>query len=273
MPERRLPLDVILAERLAKGRKTLVPFLTGGYPDAATFAALLGEAAAAGCPLVEIGIPFSDPVADGPVIQDASRQALASGVTLKGVLAMAAAARRDHGLDVILMGYLNPILRFGGERFASACGEAGVVGVIVPDLPKEEAAALDAALAACGVALIDLVAPTTDADRLEAFGRESAGFLYLVSSTGVTGKRSGGDLAGYVLRVRAACRQPLFVGFGIDSPQAAREVCRHADGVIIGSALLRIISEAPAGQAVSRAGAFLRSVNDALSPETRGDRP
>ncbi|MBU2501715.1 tryptophan synthase subunit alpha, partial [bacterium] len=139
MNERGLPLDLLLAARLEQGRKTLVPFLTAGYPDEQTFSALLGEAAAAGCPLVEIGIPFSDPVADGPVIQEASRQALAAGVTLKGVLAMAAAARRDHGLNVILMGYLNPILRFGGERFAAACGEAGVVGVIVPDLPREEA--------------------------------------------------------------------------------------------------------------------------------------
>ncbi|MFH2052388.1 MAG: tryptophan synthase subunit alpha [bacterium] len=273
MNERGLPLDLLLAARHEQGRKTLVPFLTAGYPDEQTFSALLGEAAAAGCPLVEIGIPFSDPVADGPVIQEASRQALAAGVTLKGVLAMAAAARRDHGLNVILMGYLNPILRFGGERFAAACGEAGVVGVIVPDLPREEAADLDAALAACGVALIDLVAPTTDADRLEVFGRESVGFLYLVSSTGVTGKRSGGDLAGYLHRVRAACPQPLFVGFGIDSPDVAREVCRHADGVIIGSALLRIISEAPDGQAVSRAGAFLRAVNAVMSPATRGERP
>ena len=271
MREPASTLDGLVAARRTAGAKTLVPFLTGGYPDRETFDALLGEVAAAGCPLVEIGIPFSDPVADGPVIQAASQRALAGGVTLRGVLEMAATARRDHGLQVVLMGYLNPILKFGPERFAAACGEAGVTGLIVPDLPREEAGGLRTVLDGCGVVLIDLVAPTTEAARLKVFGQQSRGFLYLVSSTGVTGSRSGGDLGRYIAAVRSACPQPLYVGFGITGPADAAEVGSHADGVIIGSALLRIIAEAPDHKAaVEHAGGFLRDVNRALARISRG---
>lgn len=274
MNEAGKSLERIVQSRRAAGRKTLVPFLTAGIPDLRTFGRLLREVAAAGCPLVEIGIPFSDPVADGPVIQAASQQALASGVTLARVLEMAAGARAEHGLGVILMGYLNPILKFGADRFASACGEAEVAGLIVPDLPREEAEALRAALAGAGVTLLDLIAPTTNPERLRVFGAHSRGFLYLVSATGVTGSRKEGDLSGfsgYIDRVRKSCPQPLYVGFGIAGPKDAAEICRLADGVVVGSALLRIVAEeSDRKDAVARAGRFLRDVVGAISTPEGG---
>lgn len=276
MPEPGKALDGIADARRAAGLKTLVPFLTAGYPDRRTFALMLGEVAAAGCPLVEIGIPFSDPVADGPVIQAASQQALASGVTLAGVLEMAAGARAEHGLGVVLMGYLNPILKFGAERFAAACAEAKVAGLIVPDLPNQEADALRAVLGPAGVTLIDLIAPTTNPERLRVLGARSRGFLYLVSSLGVTGSRRQGDLSGYVARVRRSCAQPLYVGFGVSGPEDAVEICRHADGVVVGSALLRILTGFPDRSpsdrevAAERAGRFLREIARALSTDPGG---
>ncbi len=259
-------LDVLVDERRASGGKLLVPFLTAGYPHREGFSALLEAVAGAGCKVLEIGIPFSDPVADGPVIQTASQQALAAGVTLRGVLEMAAEARRRHGLTVVLMGYLNPILRFGPEAFAAACATAGVKGLIVPDLPHEEAAGLRRILAVHDVVLVELLAPTTDPQRLEAIAGSARGFLYLVSTTGVTGAAGPGDLTDYIERVRAVCDRPLCVGFGISSPEAAAAVCRLADGVVMGSALLRLVAEAPdAAAAADRVRGFLAETVAAIN--------
>jgi tryptophan synthase alpha chain len=251
-----------------EGRKTLVPFLTAGYPDRQTFAELTGAVARSGCRLMEIGVPFSDPVADGPVIQAASQQALAQGVTLAEALAMAGAAHREHGLEVVLMGYLNPILHLGAEKFAAACAAENVAGVIVPDLPPEEGAGLRDLLAARGVALIDLVAPTTTEQRLEHIAARAAGFLYLVSVTGVTGSATAGgdDLHTYLDRVARGTDLPRYVGFGVSGPDQAADICRHADGVIIGSALLRLVAETGTGpQAAARLQEFLTRINQALA--------
>ncbi|HPF70570.1 MAG TPA: tryptophan synthase subunit alpha [Candidatus Krumholzibacteria bacterium] len=259
-------LSRLCADLRAAGTPAVVPFLTAGYPDAATTRLLLGEVAAAGCRIVEIGVPFSDPVADGPAIQLASRQALDGGMTLAGSIALAGEAARDHGLAPVLMGYLNPILSFGAERFAAACADAGVAGVIVPDLPLEEAAGLRALLLEKGISLVDLVAPTSGDRRLEAYGREATGFLYLVSTTGVTGAGVGRDIAGYVARARARCALPLFVGFGIADAASAARVARAADGVIIGSALQRVVAAAPDGPAAAAAvRAFLAEVTAAVA--------
>ena len=152
----------------AEGRTAVVPFLTAGYPDTATFRRLLAATAEAGAPIVEIGVPFSDPVADGPAIQAASQVALAQGMTLGGALAEAGHAARDHGLQPVLMGYLNPLLAYGPERFAAACAEQGVAGVIVPDLPLEEAGGLRPLLKEHDVSLVELVAPTSGPQRLAA---------------------------------------------------------------------------------------------------------
>ncbi|MFN2371087.1 MAG: tryptophan synthase subunit alpha [Candidatus Krumholzibacteriia bacterium] len=248
------------------GAIAVVPFLTAGYPDAPTSRRLLAEAAAAGCRLVEIGVPFSDPVADGPAIQLASRRALDGGMTLAGALELARHAARDLHLVPVVMGYLNPVLAFGPARFAAACAAAGVAGVIVPDLPLEEAAGLRAVLREHGVDLVDLVAPTSGPERLAAYGRQAAGFLYLVSTTGVTGAGVGQDITGYAARVRAHCGLPLYVGFGIGDAASAVRVAAAADGVIIGSALQRLVAGAASPDAaVAAVGAFLREIVAAVA--------
>jgi tryptophan synthase alpha chain len=256
-------------ELQAAGTKPLVPFLTAGYPDEKTFVALLAAVAAAGCPLVEIGIPFSDPVADGPVIQASSQQALARGMTLARTLVLARAAAIEHGLTVVMMGYLNPILRMGPEHFAGACAEARIAGVIIPDLPPEEAAGIRALLAAGGTDLVDLVAPTTDPQRLARILPHAAGFLYLVSTTGVTGvtgAAAGSDtLPAYVARVRGQTDLPLYVGFGIAEPSQAAQVATLADGAIVGSALIRVISAA-GDNAVAAAATYLGRMVQAMQP-------
>ncbi|MEN8006731.1 MAG: tryptophan synthase subunit alpha [Candidatus Krumholzibacteriota bacterium] len=258
-----------LTQRLrTEGRKPLVPFLTAGYPDPETFAGVMGAAADAGCSLVEIGIPFSDPVADGPVIQAASQKVLEQGMTLTRTLALAARASREHDLTVVLMGYLNPLLKMGLPVFAEACGEAQVAGVIVPDLPLEESAELRDLLLARDTDLVDLVAPTTDQNRLTEHAAAAGGFLYLVSTTGVTGSApgTGDNLEDYVARVRRANPLPLYVGFGIAEPAQAARVAACADGAVVGSALIRTIDAAGSGPAaVAAAAGFLTEMNAAMS--------
>lgn len=255
----------------AAGTRAVVPFLTAGYPDPATGRRLLAEVAGAGCRIVEIGVPFSDPVADGPAIQAASRAALDQGMTLGGALDLAGHAAADLGLLPVLMGYLNPVLTFGPERFAAACADRGVAGVIVPDLPLEEAAGLRALLLEHGVSLVELVAPTSGPERLAAYGREATGFLYLVSTTGVTGAGVGGDITAYCARVREHCPRPLYVGFGIADAESAARVAASADGVVIGSALQRVIAQTgDRDQAVAGVRTFLRTVTAAVAA-VRGD--
>lgn len=258
-----------LTQRLRQeGRKPLVPFLTAGYPDPETFAGVMGAAADTGCPLVEIGIPFSDPVADGPVIQGASQKVLEQGMTLRKTLALAAQASRDHNLTVVLMGYLNPILKMGLPGFADACGKASVAGVIVPDLPLEESTGLRELLLARDTDLVDLVAPTTDQNRLTEHAAAAGGFLYLVSTTGVTGSTPGtGDhLEDYVARVRRDNPLPLYVGFGIAEPAHAARVAACADGAVVGSALIRTLDAAGSGTAAVKAAAgFLTEMNAAMN--------
>jgi tryptophan synthase alpha chain len=261
-------LSELTARLKREGRKPIVPFLTAGYPDRATFRGVMEAAAEVGCPLVEIGFPFSDPVADGPVIQAASMQALAQGMSLKGTIELAAEVGRDFDLTVVIMGYLNPILTMGADRFARACGEAGVAGVIVPDLPLEEADALRRVLRGHDAELVDLVAPTTGEDRMTDHRDAAGGFLYLVSTTGVTGAGSGSDddLESYVARVRAASPLPLYVGFGIAEPRQAARVAGCADGAVVGSALIRVIDEAGSGPAaVEAARRFLTEMTAAMA--------
>lgn len=266
-------LSELAATLRARGERPLVPFLTAGYPDDMRCRAALRGVSEAGCALVEVGVPFSDPVADGPVIQAASQRALAQGTTPAAALELAAWARAELGLSVVLMGYLNPILRQGERAFAAAAAAAGAAGVIVPDLPHEEADGLRAELAARQVDLVSLVAPTTDPARLQRLADAAHGFLYLVSVAGVTGSAGGvGEgLEGYVARVRAASRLPLYVGFGVGTPAQAARVAACADGVIVGSALLRRLADADDGDdARRRARDFCAGLLAAMAP---GDRP
>jgi tryptophan synthase alpha chain len=249
----------------ASGRKALVAFLTGGYPDPRTFEDIVLAAADAGCDVIEIGFPFSDPIADGPVIQAASNAAIAQGVTLRSILEQC--ARLSVRVPPLVgMSYINPVLRMGLDAFADAARENGLAGLILPDVSFEESEAFRPALRKRGLAYIDLIAPTSDEARVRAIAGASDGFVYLVSVTGVTGARHAPpvgvtELAG---RVRAATETPVYVGFGVSTPEIAAEVAQHADGVIIGSRLMQLAGDGPATQAARRVGDFLAGVRKAI---------
>ena len=240
----------------APGRAALMPYLMGGFPDVDGSVAIGHACADAGADLVELGVPFSDPLADGPVIHAAGTRALQAGVTLHGVLQ--GAARIAERLPVVLMCYANPLLARGAERFAAELTAAGVSGLIVPDLPLEEADGVREACDGAGLALVPLIAPTTPDDRLEAIASRARGFLYTVAVTGITGERAGVDasLAGVLARARAHSPVPVAVGFGISTPEhAAAAVAAGAEGVIVGSRLVRAATEAvAAGADPARAG-------------------
>jgi tryptophan synthase alpha chain len=222
-----------------------MPYLMGGFPDLETSVAI-GEACAdAGADLVELGVPFSDPLADGPVIHAAGTRALAAGATVHGILDVA--ARIAERLPVVLMCYANPILARGLERFARDLAAAGASGLIVPDMPLEEADYVRDACDAAGLALVPLIAPTTPPDRTAAIVGRARGFVYTVSVVGTTGERAGvaGSLAGVLAHAKAHSPVPVAVGFGISTPeQAAEAAAAGADGVIVGSRLVRAAGEA-----------------------------
>jgi tryptophan synthase alpha chain len=225
-----------------EGRAALMPYLTLGYPTPEMSLTLVKAAVEGGADMLELGIPFSDPLADGPTIQRASSIALRQGMTVTRCLAMAHDLRRQ-GVEVpfTLMGYYNPILAYGEARFCRECRETGIDGLIVPDLPPEEGATLESACRQQGLALIYLIAPTSTPGRIRLLAERSQGFVYLVSVTGVTGARDSlaPGLADFVRRVRKATDKPLAVGFGISGPEQAAQVASLADGVIVGSAFIR----------------------------------
>jgi len=226
------------------GRTALMPYLTMGYPQRESALELVPALVAAGADLVELGVPFSDPLADGATIQAAAQQALANGMTLSLCLEQAADLRvQGVAAPFVLMGYYNPIFQMGLERFAQRAAVAGIDGLIVPDLPPEESEPLHSALRVRGIALVFLLAPTEDGERIKLVARRTDGFLYLVSLAGVTGARDQlpADLEAFVGRARAATDLPLAVGFGISTPGQAARVARVADGVIVGSALVKAI--------------------------------
>lgn len=222
------------------GRAALMPYFTLGYPDMETSLAVV-EAIAAHSDLLELGVPFSDPLADGPTVQRSTQMALENGATVAGCLAQLRQLRqRGMQTPAMLMGYYNPILAYGQAQFVQDAAAAGADGFIVPDLPPEEADELEQLAADAGLALIHFLAPTSDAARIKNVTKRASGFIYLVSLTGVTGARAAlrDDLAAFVARVRAETAVPLAVGFGISTPQQAGEVGAMADGVIVGSALI-----------------------------------
>jgi len=232
----------------AERRAALIAYLTAGFPTAPASAAALQRAATAGADMVEVGIPFSDPLADGPTIQRASQTALEGGMTVAGALDVVRAARLD--VPVVLMTYLNPVRAYGVERFLADAHAAGASGLLLTDLPAGVEPALEAAVEASPLALIRLVAPTTTAERLEGAVRGARGFVYLISRLGVTGVRDAvpPDLPAAVARVRAATPLPVAVGFGIGTAAQARAAARCADGVVVGSALVEALGTGgPAG--------------------------
>ena len=242
-------------------RAAMMPYLMGGYPDLGASAEAGLAAADAGADLIELGVPFSDPLADGPVIHAAATEALAGGVTLHGVLGVC--EQIATRLPVVLMVYTNVVLTTGPERFALRAAAAGASGLIVPDLPHDEAGEVRAACDAEGLALVPLVAPTSTPERIAEIGAGARGFVYTVSLAGTTGERAelAPGLVDTVGRVRAATEAPVAVGFGISTPDQARTVADIADGVVVGSRLVRAAGEGGAGavgEAVGELAAALR---------------
>ena len=237
-------LERIAAAFSGHGRAAaLMPYLMGGHPDTAASIECGLAAADAGADLIELGVPFSDPLADGPVIHAAGTEALRNGVHVHDVLGIARALSAQ--VPVVLMVYANPVLKRGAERFAAEAAEAGAAGLIVPDLPFDEAAAVRHACDSAGIALVPLVAPTTTDERLTQIGRDARGFVYTVSLSGTTGERDAlaPELEATVGRVREASDVPVAVGFGISTPEQARHVGAIADGVIVGSRIVRAAGE------------------------------
>jgi tryptophan synthase alpha chain len=243
------------------GRAALMPYLAMGYPQRDSALSLVPAAVAAGADLVELGVPFSDPLADGATIQAASQQALANGMSLALCLEQAATLRaKGVAVPLVLMSYYNPILQMGPEAFARRAAAAGIDGTIVPDLPPEEAGTLSSALRGQRIDPVFLLPPTADEVRARHVAGQSRGFLYLVSLAGVTGARDRlpPDLEAFVARVRGITRLPLAVGFGISTPAQAAQVARVADGVIVGSALVRVVGTA--ADPAAAAGAFVAAL-------------
>ncbi|MDX6638910.1 MAG: tryptophan synthase alpha chain [Solirubrobacterales bacterium] len=245
-----------------------MPYLMGGFPDLEGSRAVAEAYADAGADLVELGIPFSDPLADGPVIHAAATAALAAGASFEGVMSVCAAI--SDRVPVVPMCYSNMIFARGPEAFATVLASAGAAGAIVPDLPPEEAGTIGAALGAAGLALVPLIAPTTPAERRRAICAQATGFIYLVSDTRVTGERDSlpPGLAELIAAVRADAELPVAVGFGIGTPEQARAVGASADGVIIGTRLVRAVAEA--SDAESAAGAVATFVRDAREAMAAG---
>jgi tryptophan synthase alpha chain len=229
----------------AEERAALIPYVTAGHPTGDPPADVLRMLADSGADIVEFGIPFSDPLADGPTIQRSSFEAIRSGMTAARALELVAGFRATHDVPLVLFTYLNPLLRYGLERFLADAADAGANGLLITDLPAGADPAIEGALAASPLEPIRLVAPTTPPERMRSIAEGARGFLYYVSRTGVTGTsdRLEDDLEAQVLRLRAASPVPVAVGFGISTPEQARRVAAVADGVVVGSALVEALGE------------------------------
>ena len=262
-------IETTFARCKAEGRAALVTYVMGGDPDVAASARMALACVEGGADLLEIGVPFSDPIADGPTIQLAAERALAHGTSPRDCLEVVKAVRRKSQVPVALMGYLNPMLAQGMAGFLADAAAAGVDALIIPDLLPEEAGEIAAQAASHGIAMIYLLAPTSTPSRVAAAARAASGFLYFVSVTGVTGARAGQDLAAdlsaKVAAVRAASPVPVVIGFGVSKPEQARALGALADGVVVGSAIVSRIAEAGTAAArAKRVEAFVASLAKAL---------
>ena len=255
-------------ERLAgDGRKALVPYVTAGDPAPDVTVELMHTLVRAGADVIELGVPFSDPMADGPVIQRATERAIAHGVGLTQVLDFVRVFRqRDNQTPVVLMGYANPVERFGLDAFVAAAKVAGVDGVLIVDYPPQECEDFARALKAAGLAPIFLLAPTSTEARMAAVGRIASGYVYYVSLKGVTGAGhlDAAAVAAMLPRIRAHVQVPVGVGFGIRDAQTAKAIGSLADAVVIGSRLIELMEAQPAGQAPATAKAFIHEIRQAL---------
>ena len=244
--------------------KAFIPFITCGDPDVETTMACVREMVKSGADLIELGIPFSDPTAEGPVIQGANLRALTGGVTTDRIFDMVRELRKDVAVPMVFMTYANVVFSYGAERFISTCAGIGIDGLILPDLPFEEKEEFLAVCRAHGVALISLIAPTS-ANRVAMIAKEAEGFNYLVSSLGVTGVRSSitTDLGPIIHTIRENTDVPCAIGFGISNPEQAKAMAKEADGVIVGSAIVKLIAQY-GKDAAAPVGAFVKEMKDAV---------
>ena len=260
------PIAATFARLRASGRRGLVPYFVAGDPDLAVTRDLVEEAAARGADIIEIGLPFSDPLADGPVIQRAGTRALRRGTSLFRLLPVLAELSGRVAAPLVLMTYLNPLHRYGLQAVARDLAKAGVAGLIVPDLPVDESGPLQQATRAAGIDLVALAAPTSGPERLRRIARASRGFVYLVPVTGITGERSDfpPDLLTLVRDLRAVTTRPIGVGFGISTPAQVARVVEHADAAIVGSAIVRLVESLAGDPAlVKKVGAFVAELKQA----------
>jgi tryptophan synthase alpha chain len=243
-------------------RKALIPYVTMGYPSIEATLEVVPLLAQNGADIVELGIPFSDPLADGVTIQRSSYNALQKGVSTQICLETAKRLRGKVDVPLVFMTYYNPVFHYGLEQFCKACVGAGIDGLIIPDLPPQEGADLEAIAKSKDLDLIYLLAPTSPPERIRLVGQRSRGFIYLVSVTGVTGARDKlpTDLAAFVARVKKIARQPLCVGFGISTPQQAKQVAAIADGVIVGSRIIQLMEDGDMGKVAE----FIKGLRQAL---------
>ena len=240
-------------------RKQLIPYVTGGYPTKEGCVELLDACAAGGADQIELGIPFSDPLADGPVIQATSHKALAGGVTPDDLLGVAERFKSD---PLLFMTYINPVMQYGEKKFFDRAAKAKMAGVILPDVPPEEADGVSAASDASGVPIVFLISPTCTDERIRKIDGLTKSWIYLVSLKGVTGAAMSSDVGAFVKRVRKSTKHPLYIGFGISTPDDAARVAEYADGIIVGSALLKIVENGGTAKDVEQFIASLRKAID-----------
>lgn len=244
------------------GRTGFVAYITAGDPDLTATHLLALELDRRGVDILELGVPFSDPLADGPVIQEASQRALAAGATLEGVLSLVADLRAETEIPIVLFTYYNPIHRYGVARFVERASQVGIDGVLMLDLPPEEGGEYKARMDAHGLDTVFLVTPTTRADRIKLIASHSLGFVYYVSRTGVTGERDhlADEIQAKVAAIREHTAIPIAVGFGISKPEHVSEIARYADAVVVGSAIVRRVGAYRKADSVAEVGAFVGSL-------------
>ena len=260
-------IETTFARVREQGSRALIPYLTAGYPAKNDTVALLGALVAGGADIIELGVPFSDPIADGPTIQRASAEALKGGVTMNDVLEMVREFRKTSETPIVLFGAYNPFLHYGLEKFAADASKAGVDGVLIPDLPAEEGDEAEPVLRRHGIDLIYLVAPTTPASRKAQICGRGSGFIYYISLKGVTGARATlkYELEQPLKEIRDCTKLPVAVGFGISTPEQAAVVAHHADAVVVGSALIDVVTKnADSPQLLGNVESFMRSLKSAI---------
>lgn len=268
-------LDRTFTKLRQRAEKALIAYVMAGDPSLQDTEQLVVELEQAGADIIELGVPFSDPIADGPVIQQAAERALRSGTSLRTILPMVTRLRARTQIPLVLMAYYNNIHAFGAERFCHEAAQAGVDGLIMPDMPPDEAGPLKGPAAAAGLQLIFLLAPTSTAERRTFVARQSQGFVYYVSLTGITGAKllSMADVGKNVEKIRKVTHLPVAVGFGVATPEDAAKVAAIADGVIVGSAIVKLIAaHQQKPEMVKHVGEFVRSLKNAMraaQPKTR----